>query len=347
MGHPKVDNQTPFALEPIFLTEEEGRPVLVPVVKATCSISSGRLSFSDSQLGVELEGQHWGDPATSSYKYESETAFVKIAADVVFIGHAFTRTAGDTRVDVTLRLGDEIEKTVRVFGDRVWRKRFGVVDMSNPEPFEKIPLIYERAFGGWDSAEPDPMTSRFEARNPVGVGFKRKQWEEGMRLPNIEDPKRPLKLYGDTPPPAGFGFISPHWQPRASYVGTYDEKWEKERAPLLPDDFDLRFFNAASPGLVTQEYLKGNEPVLIENASPIGVISFNLPGVEPPKIRVQLRKRPDAHLQTNLDTVIINTDENLVMLLWRSNLVLRNGPHDVVAIQITAEGAPAPISAEG
>ncbi len=116
---------------------------------------------------------------------------------------------------------------------------------------------------------------------------------------------------------------------------------------LRPDDFDLRFFNAASPGLVTQEYLKGNEPVLIENASPIGVISFNLPGVEPPKIRVQLRKRPDAHLQTNLDTVIINTDENLVMLLWRSNLVLRNGPHDVVAIQITAEGAPAPISAEG
>jgi len=346
MGHPIVDNEIPFACESLFVADELARPLLVPVIKATYQISDDRLVPAQQQQPVNMEGEDWGDPATTSYKYEAETAFIKLGTDMVLIGHAHSSRDREKSVNVSLRVG-EVEKTVRVFGDRKWTKRLGIVDMTNPQPFEKIPLIYERAFGGWDSAEPDPLTSKFEPRNPVGVGFKRKEFEEGMPLPNIEDPKRPLKAYGDTPPPAGFGFISPHWQPRASYAGTYDEKWEKERAPLLPDDFDLRFFNAASPGLVTQEYLKGNEPVLIENASPIGVISFNLPGVEPPKIRVQLRKRPDAHLQTNLDTVIINTDENLVMLLWRSNLVLRNGPHDVVAIQITAEGAPAPISAEG
>ncbi|MBP86835.1 MAG: hypothetical protein CMJ64_08970 [Planctomycetaceae bacterium] len=341
MAHAAVDNRTPFSFEPLFLSDPDGQPLLVPMVKATYSLMPpSELLFAEEQLPISIEGAYQSDGDPSSYLYEPETAFIKQRTDVSLFGYAFCQNRGDSKVDVTLRVGDAIEKTVRVIGDRVWKRRLGIVDMTNPEPFEKIPLIYERAFGGWDAAEPDPLTSQFEPRNPVGVGFKRKEWEEGMPLPNLEDPKRPLKMYGDTPPPAGFGFISPHWQPRAQYAGTYDEKWEKERAPLLPEDFDLRFFNAASPGLIAPEYLKGNESVLIENASPRGTLSFDLPGVQPPKIRVQLRGREDAHLQTNLDTVIINTDEDLLLMLWRTNLVLRHGPHDVVAIEVTAEGAP-------
>lgn len=341
MTHPDIVNRTVFDFQPLPLSNENGQPLMCAVVKATLSLASGRFD-PELQMSILPEGECRGDPLTSSYVYEPEVAFTKHTTDVVLIGHAFSNNRNTRSCDVVLRVGDDLEKTVRVFGDRVWKKRLGIVDMTNPEPFEKIPLTYERAFGGWDAAEPDPMTSRFEPRNPVGVGFKRKEWEEGMPLPNLEDPKRPLKMYGDTPPPAGFGFISPNWQPRAQYAGTYDEKWEKERAPLLPEDFDLRFFNAASPGLIAPEYLKGNEPVFIENASPNGTLSFNLPGVQPPKICVQLRGREDAHLQTNLDTVIINTDENLLLMLWRTNLVLRNGPHDVVAIEVTAEGAPPP-----
>lgn len=345
MGHPNIDNQTPFVFSPLFLSDQNGRPLAALAIKGTFSMAV-RIQLAAECVPLFTEGECWGPPDLASYKYEPETAFTKVATDVALVGCAHPLGRGDSQVDVTLRLGDVIKKTVRVFGDRVWKKRLGIVDMTNPEPFEKIPLIYERAFGGWDSVEPDPMTSKFEPRNPVGVGFKRKEWADDMPLPNLEDPKRPLKMYGDTPPPAGFGFISPHWQPRAQYAGTYDEKWQQERAPLLPLDFDLRFFNAASPGLIAPGYLKGNEPVLIENASPNGTISFNLPGVQPPKIRVQLRGRQDAHLQTNLDTVIINTDENLLLMLWRTNLVLRNGPHDIVAIEITAEGAPPPLKPE-
>jgi len=248
----ELDNKTGFAFEGIFVADEEGQPLLVPVVKATFILSAaGELMLADEQTPLDLAGQLWGDPDTSSYKYEPETAFTKLTTDVVLIGHAHPAKAVARHVDTAFRVGP-VEKTVRVFGDRVWKKRFGIVDMTNPEPLEKIPLIYERAFGGWDSAEPDPMTSRFEPRNPVGVGFKRKKFEDGMPLPNLEDPKKPLKMYGDTPPPAGFGFISPNWQPRVSYAGTYDGKWEKERAPLLPKDFDTRFFNAASPGLIAR-----------------------------------------------------------------------------------------------
>ena len=340
MPHPEFHNKTPFAFESLFLADEEGRSLFVPIVKATFDIrSSYSPKISEKQVPVKVAGEPYGDPAISSYKYEPEIAFVKLTTDVVLVGHAHPSAESKTAVDVTLRVG-QMEKAVRVVGDRTWIKSFGMAIMDNPKPLEPVPLIYERAFGGWDAAEPDPVNGRFEPRNPVGVGFPRKKFEEGLPLPNLEDPKRPLKNYGDTPPPTGFGFISPNWLPRAKLAGTYDKAWQQGRAPLLPTNFDRRFFNAASPGLIAAEYLKGNERVAIENATPEGRMVFSLPGVQPPQLRVQLRGKEDAVLTTNLDTVIINTDENLLVLLWRANLVVRNGPHDVAAIEVTAEGLP-------
>ena len=201
---------------------------------------------------------------------------------------------------------------------------------------KKYRLIYERAFGGWDRSHPNPDKHTFEPRNPVGVGFGYPNGnpEEPVQLPNLEDPQRPWKHWRDRPPPAGFGFISPHWQPRASFAGTYGKKWDKTRKPLLPTDFDRRFFNSASPGLIAPGYLRGDEPVVIINASPGGRMAFNLPGVPPPWCEVELRGGKTAVLQTNLDTAIINTDDNLVFLIWRAHMVVRNGPQDVVAITI-------------
>lgn len=336
MGHPQTENKTPYAFEVLFLADEEGRPLLVVVVKATYAIwNSQRLRIAEEQVPVNIGGEYWGDPDASSYKYEPETAFVKPATDIVLIGHAHTPTPRITQVDVSLSVGS-IKKVVRVIGDRYWGKRFGMTFKTKPEPFERIPLIYERAFGGWDRSHPNPEKHGFEPRNPVGTGFraKRGKFEERIRLPNLEDPRRPLKRYRDKPPPAGFGFISPHWQPRAALAGTYDEAWTKQRMPLLPTDFDRKFFNAAPPDQIASGYLKGNEPVVILNASSSGRISFNLPGVPPPRCRVELQGGRAQHLQTQLDTVIINTDENLLFLIWRTNLALRSGLQDILSIEI-------------
>jgi hypothetical protein len=344
MGHPALDNKTPFAFEALILVSEEGLPILVPIMKATYSIQEkGQLIVAEKQIPINIAGEYWGDPEKSGYKYEPETAFIKPATDVVLIGYAHTPKPHVTEVDVTLRVGP-IEKVVRVVGDRYWVKRFGMTFKTKPEPFERMPLIYERAFGGWDRSHPIPEKHSFEPRNPVGTAFraKRGKFEEGVRLPNLEDPRRPLKRYRDKPPPAGFGFISPHWQPRAALAGTYDEAWTKERMPLLPSDFDRRFFNAAPPDQIAPGFLKGDEPVVILNASPSGMISFSLPSVPPPQCLVELQGHPDQHLQTQLDTVIINTDENLLFLLWRANLVLRSGPQDIVSIEVSMEGTPEP-----
>jgi hypothetical protein len=208
--------------------------------------------------------------------------------------------------------------------------------MSLPEPLEKIPLVYENAFGGWDRSDTDPEQHAFEPRNPVGTGYRTKhgRFEDGIRLPNVENPRDLVRNYGDTPCPAGFGFISPDWQSRAAFAGTYDAAWSRHRCPLLPADFDRRFFNSASPDLIAVGFLKGDEPVCVEGASPAGPISFKLPGLEPPECVVWLRQGPPRSLQAQLDTVVIDIEAGLVLLTWRAHRTLTSGPHDVASIEI-------------
>jgi hypothetical protein len=344
MGHPTVDNRTPFACETTFAADEEGCPLVVSLVQGTYRIEKhGQLALAEKQFPVNLAGQYHGRPEDSSCKYEPQFAFMKPATDVVLVGSAYPRRNRDTEVIVSLYVGS-VQKTIRVVGNRHWDKTLGMAYMSPPEPFESIPLTYENAFGGWDRSNPDQKKHSFEPRNPVGTGFRGRhgKFEVGIRLPNLEDPEEPIRSYGDMPPPAGFGFTSPNWHPRVEFAGTYDEAWMRDRMPLLPKDFDRRFFNSASPGLVAPDYLEGNEQVLIENASPSGLISFNLPAAPPPSCRVELKGGQAVNLETKLDTVIINTDETLLFLVWRAYTQLKSGPHDVVSIEIKSECILAP-----
>jgi hypothetical protein len=319
---------------------EDGEPLAVPIISRAYRIDNGRLVRPQEQPEINLGGEYWGEPGSSSFKFEPQVAFVKPSTDIVLIGHA--HSFGRSNVDVTFRVGD-LGRTIRVTGDRYWVKSLGFISASPPEPFEVIPLIYERAFGGWDRSDPDPEKHAFEPRNPVGTGFRSKhgRFEEGIRLPNLEDPQDQISGYGQRVAPVGFGFTCPDWQPRAQFAGTYDEQWMNEQMPLLPKDFDRRFFNAASPGLIAPAYLKGDEPVWIENASARGILSFNLPGLSPPECRVRLVGKRSAVVQMRLDTIIVNTDEDLVLLLWRGFLPLKNGLHDVDSLQIRAVDVPA------
>lgn len=350
MGHASIENETPFAFAPTFAIDEEGRPLLVPLVQATYTIHAGRgLALAENQEPPSLTGELWGDDAaTSSYRIEPAFAFIKPATDVVLIGHAQAPRHGLAEIQVVFRVG-KVGKVVRVVGDRFWVRAMGAISATRPQPLDRVPLTYERAFGGWDRTLPDPKKHTFEPRNPVGVSFRAPggAFEEGVRLPNLEDLDDPLHHYGQIIKPAGFGFTSPHWQPRAALAGTYDEAWSKDRMPLLPRDFDRKFFNAASAGLTAPGYLAGNEPVLVENASPMGRLSFNLPGVRPPTCRVELARGDDADVEMRLDTMIVDTDNDRVLLLHRGHLALRDGPHDVRSIVIQSDDAPARARAPG
>lgn len=337
MGHPKIDNKTPFAFEAIHLADEEARPVVVTVVRATYDIVGNHLAIAEEQAPVPVAGVlHGKDAGTSSYRFEPEFALEKVATDVALVGHAWAPYVGAVESEVSLQVGP-VSKAVAVVGERVWVSAAGSAVMTHPRPFEAIPLVYERAFGGWDPTAGTPEKPAFEPRNPVGTGY-RSRWgsfEEGVRLPNFEDPDDRVGYWGQGVRPAGFGFLSTHWQPRAALAGTYDDAWMSSRMPRLPHDFDPRFWNAASPGLVAVG-LRGDETVAVRGASPRGLLAFRLPGVPPPVCRVSRALDPDAVVVTRLDTVVIDTDAHQVYLTWRGRVTLRNGPHDVRAVAIDA-----------
>lgn len=342
MAQPVLDNATPFAVEGLFLADEELRPLFVPVVKATYTIGEGGLVLADEQMPVNPAGERWGDSDPSSYRYEPECAFAKPATDVVLVGSACAPRPGTTEMLVAFQAGP-VRSGVRVVGDRAFFKGVGGVGMTKPMAFEKIPLQWERAFGGWDRSHPDAARHTFEPRNPVGTGFRGSgsRFEEGLRAPNVEDPARPFKGWGDRATPAGLGFTSPDWEPRNRFAGTYGKAWEEQRAPLLPKDFDRRFMNAAAPGLVAPGYLRGDEAVVVSGTTPRGGVTFRLPGEPPPRVSVTRNGQPDADVQMSLDTVIVDTDASRLFLLWRGGVVLRD-PTGVETVRVVSEAKVTP-----
>ncbi len=341
MGHPNIENRTPFAAETLFLVDEELRPLVVPIIKGTFllpSASSNACVRAEHQETLSFAGEFWGEiPEASSYKFEPEVAFFKPTTDVVLVGQAHAPRVGTTEMDVRLSVGP-VRKELRVFGERMWIHASGTVATTRPISFESIPLVYERAFGGWDRSDPDARRHTCDARNPVGTGFAHVLPDAGMRLPNIEDPRALVRRFGDRPAPTGVGFVSPHWQPRAALAGTYDAAWQADRAPRLARDFKRAHLNAASEGLVAPQHLLGTEYVTAEGVTRGGPLRFALPGVYAPRVKLTRHGAGDVDLVTNLDTVILEPDAGRMMLIWRTYAVLRTGPHDLISVVFSPGG---------
>ena len=313
-------NDTQFASERFVDSDKDGSEILVLTVKATYDISPpGNLTLADEQLKIEWADIYSGEPGTSSLSYEADITWAKLATDIVLIGNAYPKRLGDRTVDVSLRVGN-LWTVVRVFGDRYWNNFVGITRKSAPKPFEKIPMVYERAFGGADFSSPNPKHHEYEQRNPVGLGFRAKHSKlpiDGTKLPNIEDPKKLISKPSDRPVPMCFGFVAKNWMPRRQFAGTYDQKWIKNKMPLPPDDFNGKFNSAASLGLISDGFLKGDEAVEILNASPNNILRFKIP-----KVLVKGSVLIDAKLdyfEMRLDTVIINTDSLKLILVWHGS----------------------------
>ena len=337
MAYQGLTNETPYFAELQLLQDEDGRDILVVYVKATYVIEpDGKVRLREKQISVNPAGEYFGEPGKSSLKYAPECAFAKLTTDVVLVGHAHApEQYPTTQLDVSLRVG-ALQKTVRVFGDRVWEKGFFGWRMSEPQPFTKMPLVYERAFGGKDVSHADEKNHEYELRNPLGVGLiaKKSAIDAPLPLPNLEDPKQRIQRPTDRPTPAGFGCIAPDWHPRLPLAGTYDEAWQQQRLLLLAKDFNHGFFNAAAQDLMAPAFMTGSEDVEIINATPQGKLVFRLPG-QSPHVYLDMSGESEQDLQVTLDTVTINTDENITVLLWRASVSVYQRIYELERVRVT------------
>lgn len=183
---------------------------------------------------------------------------------------------------------------------------------ARAQPFNRMPLTYERTYGGAEPAPPrNPDRPHFDERNPVGTGFVP---VAGKSAPNVEYPGLSLGSR-----PAGFGPIPSHWQPRARYAGTYDEEWQRDRCPLYPRDLDDRFFLCSPEDQRPAAYLRGGEPVELANLTPSGRLAFSLPR-DALGFETVFRSGDRVQHRSHLHTVILEPDVPRVILVWRTEL---------------------------
>lgn len=314
----QLDNRTPFAAERGWVRDRDGAEVWLVAVKATFDVGAdGRIAVAQEQPPVLHLPEHHGEPGHSSVKYEADLVLTKKTTDIVVVGHAHA-PAGTAveHIDAGFRVGP-VQKIVRVFGDRRW----GLFGPGPAEPFQRMPIVYERAYGGVDAASRTPERD-WDWRNPVGVGHS-VSWgqAQGTPLPNIEHPAQLVKSRSDRPAPAGLGAIASHWQPRAGYAGTYDEAWQRTRAPLLAADMDERWYQCAPADQQSPSFLRGGEDALLLNLSPLASqLRFRLP-----KLYLGFETRfydgsREIHRSRQLHTVILEPDAPRVSLVWHSAL---------------------------
>lgn len=218
----------------------------------------------------------------------------KVRGEVLCEGYAFAPEpviARQTRLSF-----DTVDKRLYVVGDRTW----GVGGASPPQPFKKMRISWENAFGG----EGDP-------KNPVGKGRK-------DQLPNVEWPNKLIKSRRDDIAPAGYGPIDLTWEPRSKRVGTYGPKWLKTRYPDMPEDFDPLFFQIAPEDQWLPAYLRGDETFVIENMHPEkSKLEGKLPSFS---ARGFVRRQgSDKHIDVRMhcDTVWFFPAVERVALIWR------------------------------
>ncbi len=315
-----LDNNTPFAAERTWVRDKDGAEIWIVAVRCSFVIEAdGQQILAPEQTEVSRIPKFSGEPGLSSLIDECDLVHTKNKTDVLVYGHAYSPSGkAATRQDVRLKIAD-IDKTLRVHGDRRWEKGLIGIDLSTAEPFKKIPIVYERTFGGTDQKDPNPRKHGWEPKNPIGTGFAtRKEYLVDQPAPNIEYPNKPYKDW-KTGDPAGFGPVARHWVPRVAFAGTYDENWENTKKPLLPSDFDELFYQCSPQDQQVDGFVKGGEVVELRNLTPNGFLSFRLP-------RISLSLSTSFYDGTNeqhraaCHTVNLYPDRRSFDMVWHSQL---------------------------
>jgi hypothetical protein len=354
---PDVLNPTPLIAEALPLLPPS-RDKLTLIVKGTFDIlADGRTRLGRAQLplgGDEPEGED-GDPQL--IRYESDLVPFKPRADLLCVGSVHA-PGGRPVTSLSARFGLlDRPKEIRVLGERQLRMIGPTPEIGPPAPFTAMPLSYGRAFGGLDPEDPDG--SSVCPTNPVGRGYARRAGaQRGRPMPNFEDPRQPPRDLDTQQPPAGFGPIGRTWQPRRALAGTYDERWQRERAPEPPEDFDYGYFNCAPGDQQVQGYLRGDEQLWVENLHPeLSRLTVRLPGVRIRGFFEAAESLADdaavvaglRELRLRLDTVWLDMAALRLVLVWRAGLyashVAQDGAVLIGAERLTDEPKPIAIHA--
>jgi len=312
--------------------DSTGRESLVVAVKGTFVIperSGVTPVLADEQLPLIMADTFTGEPGFSAPEYEVDYPPLKAACDILLLGGAHSRKPV-TELQVGIKVGS-MGKTFMVHGDRAWEAGAAGIYAGKAQPFEYMPITYDRAFGGVDNFSADEKHHDAYMPNPAGKGYHKhlsSNLVDGTPMPNTEAANQPVTEPDKDYQPMALGPMGRNWEPRYQYAGTYDDEWLDNQFPFLPKDFDNRYFQSAP---IDQQipFPKGGEEVILINLYPGEKrIQFNLPTIDMPV--VFFRKKGKKHqTQAVIDTILFEPNKGVFTMTWRASLPLKKNIFEI------------------
>ncbi len=213
------------------------------------------------------------------------------AFEVMLLGNAYAPDGYPTgEMKVRLAVGD-VNQELDVIGERIWQGEGDDARMTQPEAFETMPMVWERAFGGTETvlidneAELDVSSTlnadgkgfdHIEKARELGVAFEcpegYPQFEPIRPLPNLESPGERVQSWSDDPLPLC-------WAPLSHSSGMIVERLQRScdtRGVEFATLNDPEMQHRAHPDWVIETPAAG-AVVRLEGASPKGLIQFRIP----------------------------------------------------------------------
>ncbi|WP_437755236.1 DUF2169 family type VI secretion system accessory protein [Sorangium sp. So ce1389] len=248
-------------------------------------------------------------------------------AEVVLTGHAWAPGGVPVRrmpVRLAILRGAAalVDKRLEVVGDRT---ATAASPDPEPEPFVKMPIEYQRAWGG-DIRDPE---------NPFGVGAIQ-DTRGRTSLPNLLPP-------GGGRAPIGLGPIPPMVPSRASRLRGL-ARTALEGVASIPDDFDWLYFQSA-PADQRFDRVLGGEQIVLEGLSPRHpVLTTRLPALRA-LATIYLPNGAQRWLLLVGDTLIVHPDAERCAVVFRGSfqVALEEALSALrVAVGVEAGGQPVP-----
>jgi uncharacterized protein YjbI with pentapeptide repeats len=304
----KLLKDTPLEVGWLSWAWAPGHAALTVIVKATYSlVPEGLCPLAPRQASLTGELHHDDDPE-QSLRHDGDLAPYKPRGECFLLG-SFHAPGGTPvrRSQAAFKVGP-VTKGIAIMGDRVW----GALGPSEPEPFTRMPIRWERAFGGPRSRE-----------NPLGRGLD-KTTVDGTSLPllpNLERVDALIQGRGDRPAPTCFAPVPRTFPTRLGLAGTYDARWQSERYPGLPEDFSWSFHTSAPEDQRIEGFWRGDEEIALMNlVEGEPRVRCALPGLWPRCLLVSAGDGPTlaTEVELQLDTIRVDADAREVHCVWRA-----------------------------
>lgn len=264
---------------------------------------NGSMKLSASPVDEIAEGDvPAGEDPSGSVRNASDLVPFKPRVDATCWGYAHAPGGIpiprlQARIAIANQTGITFDKVIDVIGDRTLAN-------PNPIPFLKMPLIFERAYGGPEFAA-----------NPVGVGF-------GARaniLPNLLYPQG----WNRDTEPAVFAPIPASWSRRSRLLGNQALNFSGESVVTIPEQLDVAYFQSA-PEDQRLASLEGNEWLLFENLHPKHPrLTTRLPDIAGMVMAFGFQGA-DKQIPLRLDSLVIDAEREKCIVTCRGSIPIPN-----------------------